>query len=470
MITTQDFFDKCADSAYKNPLSSYYWNDIIRYCQYFVHEELSVLEIGCGQGDLLAKLKVRKRTGIDSSERMIAAAFKRYPHIDFRVMNAENLCLNEKFDLIILSNLVGYLPDVQKAFRQLHRVCHEKTKIIVTYYNWVWEPILRLAELLGLKSKGPLQNWLTLSDIQNLLYISGFDVYRNNSRMLVPVYVPFVSGFFNRFLSKLPLFEKFALNNFTFAKPRPDAVEAAAGKRYSVSVVIPARNESGNIEAAILRMPKLGCHTEIIFVEGNSTDDTWEKICGLAQKYSEDYDIKIAKQPGKGKNDAVRTGFAMATGDILMILDADLTVPPEDLEKFYDVIASGKADFVNGSRLVYPMEKQAMRFLNLLGNRFFSSAFTFLLDQRLKDTLCGTKVLFRTDYLRLAKNREYFGDFDPFGDYDLLFGAHKLNLQIVEVPIRYRERTYGETNISRFRHGLILLKMCLFASRKIKFI
>jgi glycosyltransferase involved in cell wall biosynthesis len=257
---------------------------------------------------------------------------------------------------------------------------------------------------------------------------------------------------------------------YTFAKPLSTLAENEYKEKYSVSVVIPARNESGNIENAILRLPKLGKHTEIIFIEGNSTDDTWLKIQEIATKYSNTHDIKIGQQGGKGKADAVRKGFGMATGDILMILDADLTVPPEDLPKFYDAIASGKGDFINGSRLVYPMDKEAMRFLNLLGNKFFSIAFTWLLEQKFKDTLCGTKVIFREDYYRLVKNQRYFGDFDPFGDYDLIFGAHKLNHKIVEVPIRYKERTYGSTNISRFKHGLILLRMCSFAARKIKFI
>jgi glycosyltransferase involved in cell wall biosynthesis len=234
--------------------------------------------------------------------------------------------------------------------------------------------------------------------------------------------------------------------------------------------VIPARNESGNIENAITRLPKLGKNTEIIFIEGDSTDDTWDKIQEIQKKYSSTHDIKIGKQKGKGKADAVREGFRIATCDILMILDADLTMPPEDMPKFYEAMASGKGDFINGSRLVYPMESEAMRFLNLLGNRFFSLAFTWLLGQKFKDTLCGTKVIFRHDYHRLVKNQKYFGSFDPFGDFDLIFGAHKLNLKIVEIPIRYKERTYGSTNISRFKHGIILLRMCSFAARKIKFI
>ena len=329
---------------------------------------------------------------------------------------------------------------------------------------------MKFAEKIGLKTTTPLQNWLSLTDINNLLYIAGFDVYRNTKRMIFPFNVPLLKSFLNSFLAKLPFFRFFSLNIYTFAKPLSTLSESEYKDKFSVSVVIPARNESGNIENAILRLPKLGKHTEIIFIEGNSTDDTWSKIQEIAEKYSATHDIKIGQQGGKGKADAVRKGFGIASGDILMILDADLTVPPEDLHKFYDAIASGKGDFINGSRLVYAMEKDAMRFLNLLGNKFFSMAFTWLLEQKFKDTLCGTKVIFREDYYRLVKNQSYFGDFDPFGDYDLIFGAHKLNHKIVEIPIRYKERTYGSTNISRFKHGVVLLRMCVFAARKIKFI
>ena len=234
-------------------------------------------------------------------------------------------------------------------------------------------------------------------------------------------------------------------------------------------IVIPARNEAGNIEAAVLRTPAMGSRTELIFVEGNSTDHTWAEIQRVKAAYPE-RDIKILQQTGRGKGDAVRAGYAVATGDILMILDADLTMPPEELPKFYSAVASGRAEFANGCRLVYPMEKQAMQFLNMIANHCFGHAFSWLLGQRVKDTLCGTKVLSRAHYDRIAANRAYFGDFDPFGDFDLLFGADKLNLKIVDIPIRYRERTYGSTNIHRWSHGWLLLRMVAFAARKLKFV
>ena len=465
------YFEKVAASRKKaRGFNAYYWNEITNYCDYFSHEDISILEVGCGTGELLNGVRATRKVGIDFSPAMISIAKEKFQNIDFHVMEAENIQLDEKFDLIILSNLIGYVDDVEEVFKQLHKVCHPQTKIIVTYYNYLWEPFLKFAEKIRLKTPTPLQNWLSLTDINNLLYISGFDVYRNTKRMIFPFNIPLLKSFLNNFLAKLPFFRFFSLNIYTFAKPLSTLCEEEYKEKYSVSVIIPARNESGNIENAILRMPKFGKHIEVIFIEGNSTDDTWIKIQKIAQKYSNTYDIKIGQQNGKGKADAVRKGFGMATGDILMILDADLTVPPEDLPKFYDAIASGKGDFINGSRLVYPMDKDAMRFLNLLGNKFFSIAFTWLLEQKFKDTLCGTKVIFRTDYYRLVKNQSYFGNFDPFGDYDLIFGAHKLNHKIVEIPILYKERTYGSTNISRFKHGIVLLRMCFFAARKIKFI
>lgn len=446
----------------------YYWNDITRHINYFIHEENSVLEIGCGTGELLNDIKAKRKTGIDFSGGMIHQAETQFPDLDLLVMSAEDIQLNEKFDVVILSNLIGYLEDVQKVFSQLHKVCHPNTKIIITYYNFLWEPVLKFGEWIGYKTKTPQQNWLSLSEINNLLKLSGFETYRNSRRMIFPVYIPLVSELFNNILAKFPFFRIFSINNFTFAKPMAQLTKSEYETAYSVSVVIPARNESGNIESAVKRIPQMGKHTEIIFVESHSEDNTWEEIQRVQKNYPQ-LDIKVTQISEKGKNMAVRKGFELASGEILMILDADLTVPPEDLPQFYEAIASGKGDFINGSRLVYPMDKNAMRFINLVGNKFFSIAFTWLLDQRFKDTLCGTKVLFKKDYERLVANRHFFGEFDPFGDFDLLFGAHKLNLCIVELPIHYKERTYGVSNISRFRHGLILLRMCFFAARKIKF-
>ncbi|RIV26748.1 glycosyltransferase [Fibrisoma montanum] len=446
----------------------FYYKSLLEFLRYNIPENRSVLEIGCGTGYVLDQLRPGHGVGIDLNPAFIEHARQQYPQYTFLVGDAKHLdVLDEQFDYIVLSDTIGAFDDVQQVFAQLHRVCRPDTRILITYKNFLWTPILNLAEALRLKMPEDRQNWLDRQDITNLLEVADLDVVRTGRKILMPRYIPILSWLLNRYVVNLPLINRLGLLTFLVARSVRGLKPASD---YSVSVIVPARNELGNIEAIVNRTPQMGRRTELIFVEGNSTDNTWGEINRVCQQYGHLRDMKCVQQDGRGKGDAVRKGFAMATGDILMILDADMTVPPEDLPKFFDAIASGKGEYINGTRLVYPMEKEAMRTLNLIGNKFFSMAFSWLLNQRIKDTLCGTKVLSKANYERLIANRSYFGDFDPFGDFDLIFGAAKLNLKFVEIPIRYRARTYGETNISRFKHGWLLLKMTFFALNKIKFV
>jgi SAM-dependent methyltransferase len=434
-----------------------------KYFSFIVPENFKVLEIGCGTGELLASLKPSRGVGIDFSSKVIEIAKSNYPALEFIIQDAEKLEINETFDYIILSDLVGSLWDVQTVFDKLQSVCHERTRVIVSYYNYLWEPIMRFGEFIKLKCRQPLQNWLSSKDIINILTITGYETIRTDKKILMPKYLPIFSWLLNNYVANLPLFRSISLTNFIIARPT-----SYKTTEYSVSIIIPARNEKGNIENAIIRTPIFGTNQEFIYVEGNSSDGTFNEMLRVKEKYPLK-NIKIIKQSGKGKGNAVREGFEVARGDVLFILDADLTTPPEDMPKFYEALRKNKGEFINGCRLVYPMEKQAMRFLNLLANKSFSLIFSFLLGQRIKDTLCGTKVLFKKDYEIIKENREYFGNFDPFGDFDLLFGAAKLNLKIVEVNVRYKDRQYGTTQISRFKHGFLLMRMTLFGARKLKF-
>ncbi len=370
----------------------------------------------------------------------------------------------KKFDYIVLEGTLGSTDDIQQYLEQLRGFCHKDTRIIIEYYSYLWQYLLKLGEKLGFKKPEKIQNWLTWQDIFNFLHLAGFEPIKTERCVLFPFNIWGFSYLINRYIAKLPLFNALTLNHFIIARPL-----FKEEREYSTTILVPCRNEKGNIEAAITRTPKFGGHQEFIFVEGHSKDGTYEEVERVMKAYP-DKDIKLFKQPGKGKGDAVRAGFAKAQCEILMILDADLTVPPEDMPKFYEAIKSGKGEFINGCRLIYPMEDEAMRFLNLLANKFFGMFFSWLLGQRFKDTLCGTKVILKHHYEELVANRHYFGDFDPFGDFDLIFGAVKLNLKVVELPIRYKSRQYGTTQIQRFRHGLLLLKMCAFAMKKIKFI
>lgn len=445
----------------------YFHAEDIRYMRFLVPDGASVLELGCSAGDMLAALKPSRGVGVDFSPEMLALARTRHPDLDFHLGDVEALDkvpgLDGTFDVIVMSDTIGALDDCMNTLAQLHRYSHRKTRLIVSYYSRLWGPIFKLAAWLRLKQPSRQQNWLSSSDIANLLDLAGFQVIKREWRVLSPRHMFFIGRFINRFVATLPGIRRLCLRNYLVARPEP--VEPL--QELSATVLIPCRNEKGNIEPAITRLPAFCDDIEVIYVEGGSKDGTWEEIQRVIAAYPQ-MDIKAMKQPGKGKGDAVRTGFAAARGDVLMILDADLTMPPEDLPKYYDTLASGKGEFINGSRLVYPMEAQAMRALNLAANHTFSVLFTYMLNQRYTDTLCGTKVLLREDYERIAANRAYFGDFDPFGDFDLIFGAAKLNLKTAEVPIRYASRDYGETQISRFRHGVLLLRMVRFAFMKLK--
>jgi SAM-dependent methyltransferase len=461
------YFDSVAGEREKwRKKSAYYHEELEKFLRFIIPAGSSVIEIGCGTGELLNALEPVRGLGIDISPNMVAIARSKFPHLQFEVGDSEDLRVEESFDFVVLVETIGHFDDIQAALSQLHKVCRQDTRIVIVYYNYLWEPLLKFSEFVGLRMRHLLQHWLPLHSLENLMYLSDFEVVKKGYRFLLPVYIPFISPFFNRFLARMPFLWKLSLNEVIIAKrmgcrkPPSDV---------SCSVIVPCRNERGNIEQAVRRIPEMGRSMEIIFVEGHSDDGTYEECERVKAEYPQK-DVTVLVQDGKGKGDAVRKGFSHAKNDILMILDADLTVSPEDLPKFFNAISLGKGEFINGSRLEYQMEKEAMRFPNLLGNKFFSWAFTYLLEQRIRDTLCGTKVLWREDYDKIIAGREYFGDFDPFGDFDLLFGAAKLNLKIVEVPIRYRERTYGTTQISRFRHGILLLQMTLFALKKFKFI
>ena len=463
MLDRQAFYEQRA--AHRPAEQKRFYNRLLRqYYSFFVPAGARVLEVGCGTGDLLASVKPCFGVGIDFSPKMVDIARERHPHLKFHCADAKDFDVERKFDYIILSDLVNDLEDVQQVLEHVRKYAHERTRIVLNFFNYLWRPALKFAEQLEVKAPTQLQNWLSAADMQNLLRLAGWEMVKQETKILSPVDVSFFGDILNRALA--PLSSACCLTIFQVGRL---AAPERTKQDFSVSVVIPARNEEGNIEAAVQRVPDMGTSTEIIFVEGHSKDQTWQEINRVAEKYP-NRRIKILKQKSKGKAGAVREAFEVATGDILMILDADLTMPPEQLPKFYEVLRSGAGEFVNGVRLVYPMENQAMQFLNMIANKFFGLAFSWLLGQPIKDTLCGTKVLFRRDYQEIARNRAFFGDFDPFGDFDLLFGASRLNLKIVDLPIRYQARTYGETNINRWSHGALLFRMVGFAATRLKFI
>jgi 2-polyprenyl-3-methyl-5-hydroxy-6-metoxy-1,4-benzoquinol methylase len=470
----RDFYDTRQDEIERRRQARrYFYERLARQVRALVPAGQRVLDLGCGSGDLLAAVQPSEGVGIDLAPAAVARAQARYGARGLRFVTGDAgdpavlAQAGGPFDVILLVNVLTHLTDVQATLQALHAVCHARTRLVIYSYSRLWQPLLRAAELLRLKLRQPAEAWLPPEEVRALLHLADFECVRRETALVCPVGVPLIAEALNRYIAPLPVLGGLSLMYGLVARPTPARLSPAS--HPSVSVVIPCRNEAGHVRPLVERLPRLTAGSEFIFVEGHSTDDTEGELRRVIAAYPE-LPLRFLKQPGKGKGDAVRAGFALASGDVLLILDSDMGVAPEDVPKFVDVLARGKGEMINGSRLVYPMDGKPMRFLNLVANKGFAWLFSWLLGQQVRDTLCGTKVLWRSDYERIAANRSFFGDFDPFGDFDLLFGAARLNLRIVDLAVRYHERLYGDTNISRFSHGLLLLRMSLFAARKLKFV
>jgi len=388
--------------------------------------------------------------GIDCSPTVVRLARERYPHLEFYEGDIDVVSpITKAFDYVILSDLVGYLDDIHASFKNIHALCDERTRVIVTKYNRLWSPILTLAASLRLKQPHPFLNWIGHHDVVRLLQLADFEIIQHGRRTLFPKYIPWFSAFANRVLAPLPIINRFCVIEYVMCRLRP---RHSAGARFRVSVIIPARNERGNIEQIVQRVPALGSATEILFVEGHSTDGTREEIQRVVAEYAGKRNVRCVVQGGRGKWDAVRTGFAQANGDILMVLDADASVDPAALRTFYDTISTRRGEFLYGSRLIYPMERGAMQPLNVFMNRRFGSAVARVTGQHATDAFCGTKVLFQRDFERMSIPSK-LAQLDRYGDLALFFGAAALSLKMVEVPVHYLARTFGESKMLRFREG-----------------
>ena len=444
--------------------NKYYYGCLKRLLRHLVEPGKRVLNIRCQTGFLLEALQPNYGVGVEISPEMVAVAQAAHPQFTYYQAFPEDFVAQEKFDYILLCD-VGDIADVQKTLLRLQTACERHTRLLIYTYNYLWEPLIRLAQRLHLKIPQTEQNWLSEHDLIGLLTLSGFEWLETYRTALLPRYVPLVSAFMNRVVAKLPFIGRLCMIEVLVARAIPKPVDAA---EVSVSVIVPCKDERGNIESAVVRMPELGRSTEVIFCDDKSTDGTAGEVRRLQRLYPE-RNIRLVDGPGICKSKNVWRGFEAARGDILLILDADLTVMPEELPYFIHAITRGGAEFVNGSRLVYPIPKAAMKTTNVLGNKFFSAVFSYLLGQRIKDTLCGTKVLWRTDWERIRPMIGTWGTMDRWGDYELLFGAAKLNLRILEQPVHYQERIFGATKMTKvFKHGLIMLRMCVHGFRRLK--
>ncbi len=415
-----------------------------------VAKNASVLEIGCRTGDMLASVAPKRGVGVDISPEMIKVAQDKYPQFDFHSSSGESFDTDEKFDYILILNVLGYSKDVSSLLENVHKFCHARTKVIVTTINPWWDFILSFAEKMKIKMPSAPHNFIEKNNLTKIIDSLDFSISYSGFLGLCPTEIPIISFLANTIGVKTLGINKLSFVQYLSLRPLPDnEVDLGLG----CSVVIPCFNEEGNIEEAVRRIPQMGKGTEIIVVNDGSTDRTAEIVRSIQGEIP---GLKLIDyHPNRGKGEAVKAGFDAATEEAMMILDADMTVPPEELPRFFKLLNQGSCGFVNGTRLIYPMQDNAMKKMNLLGNKVFGMVMSYLTGQHLTDTLCGTKALYKKDYKRIKMGA------DKWGDFDLLFGAAKNGDKILEVPIHYMSRVAGESKMKTLSHGIHLMKVCV---------
>lgn len=446
------FFDRIAEKYdFWHSKNAYYHREVELFCADTIPRGSRVLEIGCATGDLLNHVAPETGVGIDLSPRMIEAASRKYPHLSWSVTDIEHLECGQPYDHVMMSNLLEFIPDLWSFLSEVKRHTHPQTRLVIFTVNPLWEPFMRLGARLRLRSPETIRNFITRKDLINILRLRGYEITSNGFRLFLPKKIPLLSFWVNQILPRIPGINNLCALQFIVAKPE---LTVRKPLPLSCSVIIPCFNEAENIEECVARIPRMGIRTEVIIVDDGSTDSTRDKAKGIVG--SENEVRVISYTPNKGKATAVRTGIEAACGDVVMILDADMAVMPEELPRFFDVLSEGRAEFVNGTRMIYPLESEAMKFLNFLGNKIFGILLTLIMEQRNTDTLCGTKAFFRKDLASVLRSGH-----DAWGDFDLLFEATRKKLQMAELPVHYKPRQRGYSKMKPFRDGASFLRTCI---------
>lgn len=451
-------FDAIAkDYDYYKKKNGYYHTQIKKFYKQIIPEGSSVLEVGCATGDLLDYLKPSYGLGIDISRNMIEEAKRKHPGLDLVHGEISSIFARSDFDFIILSNLLDYIDDIYTFFVSLKRWMGEYTKLIINHNNPLWAPLIRIGAKFWLRTADAKRNFVTLRDACNLLEVLDFDISEKGFRLILPIYIPVVSHLVNKLFPRLYGINNFSSLQYIICRKRQ---LASKKKQLSCTVVIPCHNEEQNLVECVRRVSSPGSFTEIIIVDDGSIDNTFQIAKQISEQDPRVRAIRLEKNLGKGN--AVKVGFDNARGDVLIILDADMTVAPEDIPKFFNTIADGAAEFVNGTRMIYPMEKKAMKFLNFFGNKMFGVITSIILGQRNTDVLCGTKALLKRHY-KYIKIEDC-----KWGDFDLLYGAAKLKLKLVEMPVHYKKRVSGSSKMKAIKHGIGMIRSCFLMFWKLE--
>ena len=366
-------------------------------------------------------------------------------------------------DTILISD-IEHQSNPTSSLLSLSKIIRDDTKIIIISRNLVWMIFIKL--LKSLFSFSPKKNnFLPYSYLDNLFSICNLEVIRNEKIITLPIYIPFFTNLINR-IFRLPLLNIFCLSNITILKKKDQ--NFSNNKDLRVSFIIPCKNEENNIKTFENEIKNSNQSNEYLFGDDNSMDKTIDEIDKLSKKLNNNKILKY-NGPGVCKSENVYKGIELSSGDIIVVYDADLTVDFKDVEFSIDILKNTNADFINCTRMIYPQKDGAMKFSNFIGNSIFANLFSLLFRKKITDTLCGTKIFFKKDWVKIKKNITGLGVKDLWGDFDLLIGAYKNNLKITEVPVTYHERKEDNTKMtSVFLNGIRMLSIVLVAFYKLR--
>lgn len=455
----KEYFERVApDWERWQKRNRFYHKTISNLLQGMIPPGSTVLELGSGVGDLLASLKPSSGMGFNVAPALTVRALQKHPQLEFYTIDVDSVSLPRPFEpqYIVMTNMLDYVHDVWDMMDSLKPAIREHTLLVISTNNPLWAPLLRLASKLGLRFPESPRNFITNKDICSVLHLQGFDIVEEGLTLPVPKRIPIIGTLINAIVPEVPVLRFVSSLQYIAARPR------IPRPPLSCSVVIPCHNEADNIQECLRRVPNFGAWTEIVVVDDGSTDETCQRV---KEMMATDSRVRlVVLEKNQGKANAVRAGFQAANGDVLMILDADMAVTPEELAKFLTPLQEGTADFVNGTRLIYPMQGKAMRVANFLGNKGFCFLASKVIRQRVSDTLCGTKAFLKRDFVRMP-----LGGAERWGDFDLLFGAARLKLRILEIPVHYTERRARKSKMRVMIDGWYFLWACLSGWRNLRF-
>jgi len=381
------------------------------------------------------------------------------------LIDPKNSETNNKWKTVILTFPLNNFVNLVGFFDKLDSSLNEEAKVIVSYYSKIWKPFFFIFSLFGLIRNYKNSLFFSKDTLEIFLRTGNFEISKKIPNYFIPFNIPIINKFLSILINFLPFLDNLSVTKVFYLRKK----NYKKRQNKKISLIIPCKNEQGNILNIVTDAKKeLIIPYEIIFVDDKSSDNTFQIIIDCKKKFS-DVDIQVTKGPGKGKSLAVNEGIKIATGYYSIIFDADMTVNMKDINVFYNAISNGNADIINGSRLVYKPYTGAMRYLNFLGNKFFSKLSSFITGELITDTLCGSKCFITKDFKIFNEFKDNNNINDIWGDFNILYSSNFYGLKCIDLPVRYYERVEGETKMKkRFYFFLNMLSTSIKAMNRFK--